>query len=115
VGPPAHPVSSGRIAGTLTVPRSPPIIAAWIFAYAANAQPPFGSPVAADFHAGADFQGGSVRFVLPDLPPGSYIVDAVVDVRGDFAPSSAALRLAPGAGNLVASATGISVGTGVTA
>jgi hypothetical protein len=115
VGLPAHPVYSGGIAGTLTVSGSPAIASAYVFAYPANALPPFGMPVSADFHAGTELQAGAVNFVLPNLPAGSYLIAAVVDTRGDFAVSPAALAIAPGAGNLVASVAGVSVGSTVSA
>jgi hypothetical protein len=108
VGPPSHPVHDGQIAGTLTVTGEP--IAAYVFAYAAKALPPFGLPLSADFHARRDFQGGKVSYVLPNLPTGDYVVTAVVDTRGDFAPSPALFALAPGAGNLVSGPSPAQVG-----
>src|SRR5882672_5462926 len=66
VGPPARAVHSGGIAGTLSVAGTP--LAAHVFAYAANALAPFGRPLSAAFHTGAEFQSGTVSYVLPDLP-----------------------------------------------
>jgi uncharacterized protein (DUF2141 family) len=109
VGPPAHAASSGGIAGTLSVAGNP--LAAYVFAYAANALPPFGRPFSAAFHTGADFQGGSVSYVLPDLPAGEYVVTAVVDMRGDFAAWPPLFALAPGAGNLMTDASAVHVDT----
>jgi len=109
VGPPAHTARSGGIAGTLSVAGTP--LAAHVFAYAANALPPFGRPFSASFHTGAEFQGGSVSYVLPDLPAGQYVVTAVVDMRGDFAAWPPLLALAPGAGNLMTDASTVRVDT----
>jgi uncharacterized protein (DUF2141 family) len=109
VVPPAHAVRSGGIAGTLSVAGNP--LAAYVFAYAASALPPFGRPFSAAFHSGAEFQGGSVTYVLPDLPAGDYVVTAVVDMRGDFAAWPALFALAPGAGNLVVDASPVHVDT----
>lgn len=103
VGLPAHPIYSGAIAGTLTAGTAP--VSAYVFAFAANALPPFGKPVSADFHLGSEFVGGAVNFLLPDLPAGYYVVTAVADTRGDFAASPALFALAPGAGTLLASTT----------
>jgi len=102
-------VRSGGIAGTLSVAGNP--LAAYVFAYAASALPPFGRPFSAAFHSGAEFQGGSVSYVLPDLPAGDYVVTAVVDMRGDFAAWPALFALAPGAGNLVVDASPVHVDT----
>jgi hypothetical protein len=111
VGPPVHPAFDGAISGSLTLSGSTPG-AAYVFAYAANALPPFGSPLAADFHRGAEFAAtGSVTYLLSNLPAGSYVVMAIADERGDFAPSPPLFALAPGAGNLVASAGPVSVPT----
>jgi len=109
VVPPAHALRSGGIAGRLSVAGNP--LAAYVFAYSANALPPFGRPLSAAFHTGAEFQGGSVSYVLPDLPAGEYVVTAVVDMRGDFAAWPALFALAPGAGNLVADASAVHVDT----
>ncbi len=109
VGPPGHAARSGGIAGTLSVAGNP--LTAYVFAYAANALPPFGRPISAAFHTGAEFQGGSVSYVLPDLPAGEYAVTAVVDMRGDFAAWPALLALAPGAGNLMTDASTVRVDT----
>jgi uncharacterized protein (DUF2141 family) len=113
VGLPAQPVYTGRIVGSLAVSGTP--LPSWtvsVFAYAANALPPFGRPVSADFHLGSEVQAGIVGYVLPNLPPGDYVVTAVVDTRGDFATSPALFAMAPGIGNLVAGpATVPSVGT----
>jgi uncharacterized protein (DUF2141 family) len=103
VGLPGHPVYTGRIVGSLAVGGTP--LPSWtvsVFAYGTNALPPFGQPVSADFHTGAEIQAGSVSYLLPNLPPGDYVVTAVVDTRGDFATSPAVFAMAPGAGNLVA-------------
>ncbi|HYY52750.1 MAG TPA: hypothetical protein VE755_07755, partial [Myxococcales bacterium] len=102
VGLPSHPVYTGAIAGSLTV-NAASIASAYVFAYSASAQPPFGAPLSADFHMGTEFQGGRVSFALPNLPTGDYLVTAVVDTRGDLAPSTAVFAMAPGAGDLVAS------------
>ena len=70
-----------------------------VFAHAASALPPFSRPLAADFHAGGELQGGSVSFVLPNLAPGDYVVTAVADTRGDFAaalPKFAVNSVCPG-------------------
>src|SRR5467141_3681576 len=109
IGSPANPARSGGIAGTLSVAGTP--LAAHVFAYAANALPPFGRPFSVAFHTGAEFQGGSVSYVLPDLPAGQYVVTAVVDMRGDFAAWPPLLALAPGAGNLMTDATTVRVDT----
>ena len=109
VGLPAHPIYSGAIAGTLTATATP--AAAYLFAYPVTALPPFGKPVSADFHLGAEFSGGAVGYVLPDLPTGDYLVVAVADTRGDFAASPALFALAPGAGTLLASPQTVHVGT----
>ena len=109
VVPPAHALRSGGIAGTLSVAGNP--LAAYVFAYAANALPPFGRPFSVAFHTGAEFQGGSVSYVLPDLPAGEYVVTAVVDMRGDFAAWPALFALAPGAGNLMTDASAVHVDT----
>jgi hypothetical protein len=114
VGPRAHPASDGAISGSLAVAGTPPA-AAYVFAYAANALPPFGSPLSADFHLGAEFAGGAVSYLLPNLPTGDYLVMALADSRGDFAPSPAFLALAPGSGNLVAAPATVHVGTGAAA
>jgi hypothetical protein len=109
VGPAAHAARSGGIAGTLSVAGTP--LAAYVFAYAASALPPFGRPFSAAFHTGAEFQGGSVSYVLPDLPAGEYVVTAVVDMRGDFAAWPPLLALAPGAGNMMTDASSVRVDT----
>jgi hypothetical protein len=109
VGLPAHPVFDGAISGSLTVAGTPPA-AAYVLAYAVNALPPFGSPLSADFHLGAEFAGGKVSFLLRDLPTGDYVVTAVADTRGDFAASPAVFAIAPGAGNLVATPASVHVG-----
>src|SRR5882672_1562833 len=109
VGPAAYAARSGGIAGTLSVAGIP--LAAHVFAYAANALPPFGRPFSATMHTGAEFRGGSVSYVLPDLPPGEYVVTAVVDMRGDFAAWPPLLALAPGAGNLMTDASKVRVDT----
>jgi len=109
VGSPANPARSGGIAGTLSVAGTP--LAAHVFAYAANALPPFGRPFSVAFHTGAEFQGGSVSYVLPDLPDGEYVVTAVVDMRGDFAAWPPLLALAPGAGNMMTDASTVRVDT----
>ncbi|HZR11376.1 MAG TPA: hypothetical protein VFA79_22520, partial [Myxococcales bacterium] len=114
VGPRARPPSDGAISGLLSVGGTAPA-AAYVFAYAAKALPPFGSPVSADFHLGAELAGGSVSYLLPNLPTGDYLVMAVADTRGDFAASPAFLALAPGAGDLVANPVAVHVGTGVAA
>jgi uncharacterized protein (DUF2141 family) len=109
VGPAAHGARAGGIAGTLSVAGTP--LAAYVFAYSASALPPFGRPFSASFHTGAEFQGGSVSYVLPDLPAGDYVVTAVVDMRGDFAAWPPLLALAPGAGNLMTDASRVRVDT----
>src|SRR6267143_1313200 len=109
IGSPANPARSGGIAGTLSVAGTP--LAAHVFAYAANALPPFGRPFSVAFHTGAEFQGGSVSYVLPDLPAGQYVVTAVADMRGDFAAWPPLLALAPGAGNLITDASTVRVDT----
>jgi uncharacterized protein (DUF2141 family) len=111
VGPPSHPVYTGGIAGSLTVTGTPR--AAYVFAYAANALPPFARPLSAGFHIWPQLQGGTVSYFLPNLPSGNYVVTAVVDMRGDFAISPALFAIAPGAGNLVTNATSVPVGTTV--
>ena len=108
VGLPAHAVFSGAIAGTLTAASTP--AAAYVFAYAATALPPFGKPLSADFHLGAEFSGGAVGYLLPDLPAGDYVVAAVADTRGDFAGSPSLFALAPGAGTLLASPQTVHIG-----
>ena len=107
VGLPAHPIYSGAIAGTLTAAATP--AAAYVFAYPSTALPPFGKPVSADFHLGAEFAAGAVGYVLPDLPTGDYVVVAVADTRGDFAASPTLFALAPGAGTLLASPRSVHV------
>ena len=107
---PAHPRYTGGISGFLTVVGAPAIASAYVFAYAMDAQPPFGLPVSADFHLGTEFQGGTVGYRLPNLPGGDYIVSAVVDARGDFATTPAVFAMAPGAGSLVAAPSIASVG-----
>jgi len=109
VGPPSHPPFSGGITGLLQVSGTP--LSAYVFAYAANALPPFGRPMSADFHTGSEFQGGSVRYTLPNLPTGDYVLTAVVDTRGDFAASPPLFALAPGAGNVVMAPASVHVGT----
>ena len=110
VGPPSHPVYTGAIAGSLTAGATP-IASAYVVAYAVSAQPPFGAPVASDSHPGSEFQAGKVSYTLPNLPSGDYVVMAVVDTRGDFAPSAAVFAMAPGAGELVAAPVNVTVGT----
>jgi len=112
---PAHAAYTGGIAGSLTVAGAPAVAAAYVFAYAMDAQPPFGLPVSADFHLGTEFQGGAVGYALPNLPSGDYLVSAVVDTRGDFAATPAVFAMAPGAGSLVAAPSIASVGTTFTA
>jgi len=110
VGLPAHAIYSGAIAGTLTAASTP--LAAYVFAYASTAMPPFGSPVSADVHVAAEFSpSGAVNYLLPDLPTGDYVVMAVADTRGDFAASPALFALAPGAGTLLASPQSVHVDT----
>ncbi len=109
VGLPAHQIYSGAIAGMLTAAAP---ISAYVFAYAANALPPFGKPVSADVHLGSEFVSGAVNFVLPDLPTGDYVVTALADTRGDFAASPALFALAPGAGTLLAPPQPVHVDTG---
>ena len=109
VGLPARPIYSGAIAGSLTASSTP--VAAYVFAYPATALPPFGKPVSADFHLGAEFASGGVGYALPDLPTGDYVVVAVADTRGDFAASPALFALAPGGGTLLASPQTVHVGT----
>ena len=108
---PAHAGYTGGIAGSLTVAGAPAIASAYVFAYAMEAQPPFGLPVSADFHHGTEFQGGKVGYRLPNLPGGDYIVSALVDTRGDFAATPAVFAMAPGAGVLLAAQSFASVGT----
>jgi uncharacterized protein (DUF2141 family) len=107
---PSQAAHTGGIAGSLTVAGAPAIAAAYVFAYAKDAQPPFGLPVSADFHPGSEFQGGTVGYTLPNLPGGDYLVGAVVDTRGDFAMTPALFAMAPGEGSLVAASIA-SVGT----
>ncbi|HEY6912198.1 MAG TPA: hypothetical protein VI356_22655 [Myxococcales bacterium] len=102
VGLPAHQFFTGGISGSLTVSGTAAPVAAYVFAYKATALPPFGLPVSADFHLGAEFQSGKVNYVLPDLPAGDYVVTAIVDTRGDFAVSPGLFAIAPGAGSLAA-------------
>jgi hypothetical protein len=109
VGFPSHPAYAGAIAGSLTATAAS-VASAYVFAYAASAQPPFGAPLSADFHLGTEFQGGKVSYTLPNLPSGDYLVTAVVDTRGDFAPSAAVFAMAPGAGDLVAAPVSVTVG-----
>ncbi|HET7787373.1 MAG TPA: hypothetical protein VFL36_15495 [Myxococcales bacterium] len=111
VGLPAHQVFTGGISGSLTIGGAAAPVAAYVFAYKATALPPFGLPVSADFHLGAEFQAGKVDYVLPDLPAGDYVVTAIVDTRGDFAVSPGLFAIAPGAGSLVAAPQGKTVGT----
>ena len=106
---PANPLFSGAIAGTLTATATP--VAAYVFAYLKTALPPFGKPVSADFHLGAEFSNGTVAYALPDLPTGDYVVAAIADTRGDFAASPALFALAPGAGTLLASPRTVHVDT----
>lgn len=111
VGLPAHPVYTGRILGSLAAIGIPlPSWTVHVFAYAANALPPFGRPVSADFHTGAEFQAGSLGYALPNLPAGEYVLTAMVDTRGDFATSPALFAMAPGTGNLVAGPATVPVG-----
>ena len=112
VGLPSHPVYTGAIAGSLTA-NAGSIASAYVFAYAASAQPPFGAPLSADFHLGTEFQGGKVSYTLPNLPSGDYLVTAVVDTRGDFAPAAPVFAMAPGAGSLVAAPVTVTVGASV--
>jgi uncharacterized protein (DUF2141 family) len=107
---PAHQVFDGAISGSLTV-AGPAPAGAYVFAYAANALPPFASPLSADFHSGAEFAGGKVSYLLPNLPTGDYVVMALADTRGDFAASPPFLAIAPGAGSLVAAPASVHVGT----
>jgi hypothetical protein len=109
VGLPAHQIYAGSIAGTLTAGSTP--AAAYVFAFPSTALPPFGRPVSADVHLGAEFSGGAVGYLLPDLPTGDYVVTALADTRGDFAASPALFALAPGAGSLLASPQLVHVGT----
>ena len=109
VGLPANPIYSGAIAGTLTASTTP--VAAYVFAYRTTALPPFGKPVSADFHLGAEFSAGAVGYVLPDVPTGDYVVVALADTRGDFAASPSLFALAPGAGTLLASPRTVHVDT----
>src|SRR5256885_7718871 len=112
---PAHAAYTGGIAGSLTVAGAPAIAAAYVFAYAMDAQPPFGLAVSADFHLGTEFQGGAVGYALPNLPSGDYLVSAVVDTRRDFAATPAVFAMAPGAGRLGAAPSIASVGAKFTA
>src|SRR5204863_474062 len=80
VGLPSHPAYTGAIAGSLTA-NAGSIASAYVFAYAASAQPPFGAPLSADFHLGTEFQGGKVSYTLPNLPSGDYLVTAAVSIE----------------------------------
>jgi hypothetical protein len=111
VGLPAHQFFTGGIAGSLSVSGTAVPVAAYVFAYKATALPPFGLPVSADFHLGAEFQSGRVNYVLPDLPADQYVVTAIVDMRGDFAVSPGLFAVAPGAGSLAAAPQTVAVTT----
>ena len=111
VGLPAHQIFTGGIAGSLTLSGTAAPVAAYVFAYRAAALPPFGQPVSADFHLGAEFQSGKVDYVLPDLPADDYVVTAIVDTRGDFAVSPGLFAIAPGAGSLAAAPQSVQVTT----
>jgi hypothetical protein len=108
VGLPAHAIFPGAISGTLTVP-APVVGPAYVFAYSTTALPPFGKPLSADVHLPGEFQGGTVSYVLPDLPTGDYVVTALVG--GGFAASPSFLALAPGAGTNLAPSQTVHVGT----
>jgi uncharacterized protein (DUF2141 family) len=110
VGPPSRRSPAGAIAGSLTTTATS-IAAAYVLLYAADRQPPFGSPVAVDFHPATDFQGGRLEYLLPNLPSGDYVVTAIVDTGGDFAPSLPVVAMAPGPGDLKAAAAKITVAT----
>src|SRR5205823_8201174 len=102
----------GAIAGSLAV-GAPSIASAYVFAYAVSAQPPFGAPLSTDFHLGTEFQDGKVRYALQNLPSGDYLVTAVADTGGDFAPSVAVSAMAPGSGDLVSAPASVTVGSSV--
>jgi hypothetical protein len=108
VGPP-RALYAGAIAGTLAASSTP--AAAYVFAYSTLALPPFGRPMSADVHLGAEFAGGAVSFTLPNLMTGDYVVTALADTRGDLAASPALFALAPGAGTLLAAPQTVHVGT----
>ena len=113
--PPAAPLPTGEIDGTLTIAWSsapPSIASAVVFAWhAEDPPPPFGTsskPASADLHSAAEFpastSGGAgsrtVNFALRGLAAGDYFVTTIIDTRGDLALDPQLWGAAPGPGAL---------------